>query len=92
MHNHSKREETGYSKAIPDSAGQIPNLVVPYLMSKGLNGPAPPAWLPVTSIPLLGWFYSLSAILLHKYLIALASLTPRRLQHNSGFTFTAATS
>lgn len=79
-------------KQDPNSAGQIPNLVIPYLMSMGLNGSASPAWLPVTSISLLGWFYSLPAILLRKYLVALASLTPWRLQHNSGFTFTAATS
>lgn len=41
-------------KQDPDSAGQTPNLVVPYLKSKGLNGSAPPAWLPVTSISSLG--------------------------------------
>lgn len=57
------------------------------LLLKSLDGSAPPILLHATYISFLGWDQSLYSVLLHRYLMSLASQTSWGLQCQPGFTF-----
>lgn len=86
---HYHYEKTLDQSKAKTQQGKTQTPVAPYLTSKGLDGLPLPALLTVTHLSLVGWLHFLSAAILERHHMALASPTSWRLPHSPGFTFTA---